>query len=470
MKFLLSLLAVATSALSLAQDRPPNFILIFADDLGYGDLSCYGQTNYRTPHLDQMAKEGARFTDFLVASPGCSPSRAAILTGCQPVRIGLPGVLGPNSKIGLNPKEETIAELLKRVGYKTAIFGKWHIGVNNLMPPAHGFDEYYGLPYSNDMWPKNGKTWPPLHYYEGFQKRELVDSLVDQGEITGNLTRRAVDFIDRHKDEPFFLYVPHPMTHVPIAASPRFLGKSGAGLYGDTMMELDWSVGEILKSLKRNGIDDNTLVVFTSDNGPWLPYGNHSGVTGGLREGKGTTFEGGVRVPMIARWPGKIPANRRVDALTTALDVLPTFANLAKAPMPREKIDGFNAWPLWSGETNATPYRAFPYYIWPGNLEGIRIGRWKLHFPHPHRHQQSAPGMDGARAGEVRIDIGLSLFDLGNDLFEQNNVADQHPDIVEKLTVVANGIRQKLGDRKLGIPGSEIRPPGQVIFEDEAGQ
>ena len=440
----------------------PNFVVVFFDDVGWGDFSCYGQTNYKTPNIDRLAAEGMRMTDFHSVSPVCSPSRAGLLTGCLPTRVGIPRVLFPPSKTGLNPNEETIPELLKQRGYKTAIFGKWHLGLKNLMPPTHGFDEYYGIPYSNDMWPFYSTNQPPLHWFDGYEQLDEIKDLNDQGLMTGKITEKAVDFINRNRKNPFFLYVPHPMTHIPLAASPKFEGSTGAGLYADVMAEVDWSVGEIAKALEKNGIDKNTVFIVTSDNGPWLVYGNHAGVSGGFREGKITTFEGGMRVPMIVRWPGHIPAGTVNDTFSTMMDILPTFANLADAPSPKLKIDGHDVWPVWSGQTTATPYRSFPYYAGNGGLHAVRGGRWKLVLPHNYHKPNEPRGMDGKNGGAKNVPIELSLFDLQADPYETKNLVDQHPELVEKLQKVANGYRQQLGDTITKTKGSEVRPPGQV--------
>lgn len=442
--------------------RPPNFVVIFCDDLGYGDLSCHGNKAYRTPNLDRMAREGMRFTNFYAASPACSPSRASLLTGCYPTRVSVPQVLNPDSKTGLNPQETNLASLLKPLGYATACVGKWHLGVKNLMPTRQGFDYFFGLPYSHDMWPTNGKNWPPLWLYEDERPIEEIKSLDQQGELTGRYTKVAVDFIEKNKNRPFFLYLPHSMPHVPLAASKRFLGKSGAGLYGDVVQEIDWSVGEIFKALRKNGLDQNTLVVFSSDNGPWRPYGDHAGSTGGLREGKGTTFEAGFREPGIFRWPGKVPAGIVSDAMATTMDLLPTIAALAGAKLPNKKIDGHDIRPLIFGEPNAvTPYKWF-YYFWPDELQAVRSGDWKLHVPHRHRFQTELAGTDGKPAGEVTREIGLSLYDLSKDPGETTNVADRYPEIVRRLLRLIEIGREELGDSITKTKGSEVRPPGRV--------
>jgi len=442
--------------------RPPNFVVIFCDDLGYGDLSCYGNKAYKTPNLDRMAREGMRFTNFYVAPPACSPSRASLMTGCYPTRVSVPQVLGPESKIGLNPEETNIANMLKPLGYATACIGKWHLGVKNLMPTRQGFDTFFGLPYSHDMWPANGKNWPPLWLHQDEEPIEEISTLDQQAELTGRYTKAAVDFIRKNKDRPFFLYLPHSMPHVPLAASKRFLGKSGAGLYGDVVQEIDWSVGEILKTLKQNGLDTNTLVFFSSDNGPWRPYGDHAGSTGGLREGKGTTFEAGFREPGIFRWTGKIPAGTVSDEMATTMDILPTIAALAGAKRPEKKIDGHDIRPLIFGEPNAaTPYKWF-YYFWPDELQAVRSGDWKLHVPHRHRFQTEPAGTDGKPAGETTREIELSLYDLSKDPAETTNVADQHPHVVRRLLRLIETGRAELGDSITKTKGSEVRSPGRV--------
>jgi len=442
--------------------RPPNFVIIFMDDLGYADIGSFGAQGYETPHLDRMAAEGMRFTDFYAAAASCTPSRAALMTGCYPQRVGLPNVLGPGAKIGLSDSETTIAGMLKPLGYATACYGKWHLGhLPQFLPTRHGFDEYFGLPYSNDMWPKhpeNPKAYPDLPLIEG---ERVVAYDPDQTQLTTWYTERAVRFIEKNQDRPFFLYVPHSMVHVPLFVSDKFKGKSKQGLFGDVMMEVDWSVGEILDTLRRLDLDQDTLVVFCSDNGPWLSYGDHAGSAGPLREGKGTTFDGGQREPTILWWPGRVPAGTVCREPATTMDMLPTIARLAGAKLPAHKIDGKDIWPLASGQSGAkSPYEAFFYYSgW--NLDAVRSGKWKLHFPHGYRTLAGRPGGTGgipAKYESAKID--LALFDLENDLGEQNNVADQHPDVVRRLQGLAEAMRQDLGDGK--AEGKGRRPPGKA--------
>ncbi|HEV2294008.1 MAG TPA: sulfatase [Tepidisphaeraceae bacterium] len=456
---LLSLLPVSVRA----QERPaslPNVILVFADDLGYGDLGCYGGKN-PTPNLDRMAEQGIRFTDFYVAQPLCTASRAALLTGCYPNRIGLLGALGPRAQIGINDRETTLAELFKSRGYATAIFGKWHLGhLPQFLPTRHGFDEFYGLPYSNDMWPKHPTMkFPDLPLMEGEQTLELNP---DQTKLTTSITQRAVDFIERKRGEPFFLYVPHPMPHVPLFVSDKHAGKSGQGPYGDVIQEVDWSVGQILEVLKCHDLDQRTLVIFTSDNGPWLSYGDHGGSARPLREGKGTTFEGGVRVPCLMRWPGQIPAGTVSGAPAGTIDLLPTLAKLIGVELQRDErsIDGRDIWPLISGKPDATSPREALFFYWNQELQAVRSGKWKLHLPHGYP-RPNPPG-SGGQPGPVKpMRIELSLYDLEQDPGETLNVAADHPDVVKRLEALAEACRDDLGDAATKRQGKNVRPPGK---------
>ncbi len=459
-------------------DEPPNIVIIFIDDLGYADIGSFGKNDFATPSLDRMADEGRRFTDFVTATAVCSASRAALLTGCYHRRVSIAGALGPNAKHGLSSDEVTIAELCKQKGYATACFGKWHLGHHKpFLPLQHGFDEYYGLPYSNDMWPlhpeyvdlpegaaKRKQGYPDLPLIEG---NEIVDAEVtgeDQAQLTVDYTRRAVDFINRHHDQPFFLYVPHTMVHVPLFVSDQFAGKSGCGLFGDVMMEVDWSVGEILDAIRANGIDEKTLVVFTSDNGPWLSYGDHAGSALPLREGKGTMFEGGYRVPTLMWWPGKITAGTSCDELASTIDLLPTVARLIDVPLPDHKIDGKEILELMAGiEGAVSPHEAFYCYYRGGELQAVRDRRWKLHFPHQYRTMEGQPMGGGGRPGRYRQEqIGPELFDLKNDIGETTNVADQYPDVIAYLQRHAEIARTELGDKLTDRQGSEIRPHGKL--------
>ena len=446
------------------ESRLPNFVIVFIDDMGYADVGCFGAQGYETPNIDRLAAEGVRFTDFYAAASSCTPSRAALLTGCYPQRVGLPNVLGPRAKIGISDQEVTIAQMLKPLGYATACYGKWHLGDEpRFLPTHHGFDEYFGLPYSNDMWPRHPETpkdYPDLPLIEGDKVIQLDP---DQTQLTTWYTERAVQFIEKHKDGPFFLYLPHSMCHVPLFVSDKFKGKSKRGLFGDVIMELDWSVGRIMSTLKRLGIDRNTMVAFCSDNGPWLSYGDHAGSAKPLREGKGTSFDGGQREPTLMRWPGRIPAGKICREPLTTMDLLPTIARLTGAKLPDHAIDGKDIWPLIAGDSGAkSPHEAFFYYNgWA--LEAIRSGKWKLHFAHGYRTLNGRPGGTGgvpAKYEQARIDA--ALFDLENDIGEQHNVADQHPDVVARLQRLADEMRQDLGDSLQKTTGAGRRPPGRV--------
>ena len=385
---------------SANREKSPNVVIIFIDDLGYADIGPFGAKAYSTPHLDEMAKSGRRFTDFVTSTAVCSASRAALLTGCYNKRIGISGALGPTAKIGINAEEMTLAELVKQKNYATACFGKWHLGHHKqFLPLQHGFDHYLGLPYSNDMWPyhpryvdlpaddpKRKNNYPPLPLIEG---NEIIDAEVtgeDQEKLTTQYTEKAVEFINANADKPFFLYVPHSMVHVPLYVSDKFKGKSGAGLFGDVMMEVDWSVGQIIGALKKNNIEDNTLVVFTSDNGPWLSYGKRAGSADPLREGKGTMWEGGYRVCTLMQWPSKIPAGTTCDELASTIDLLPTVAAMIDAPLPKKKIDGKDIRPLMFGAIGAkSPHTHFACYYKGGELQAVRDRQFKLVFPHKYR-------------------------------------------------------------------------------------
>ena len=463
--FWIAFCAWASTALAKEQ-RPPNVVLIYCDDLGWGDLGCFGAKKIRTPNIDSIARRGTRFTSFYVAQAVCSASRAALLTGCYANRLGIHGALGPNQKIGLNPEEVTLAEVLKPRGYATAIVGKWHLGrPTELLPTRQGFDEYFGLPYSNDMWPQNDNaakgTYPPLPLIEGDR---VIEETPDQSLLTRRYTDRAVSFIQRSARAPFFLYLAHSMPHVPIFVGSRFAGRSRQGLYGDVIEEIDWSVGEVLKTLKRNGLEKDTLVIFTSDNGPWLSYGQHGGSAGPFREGKGTSFEGGIRVPCVMQWPGHIPQGRTNDTPLMTIDVLPTVARLAGADLPPRKIDGLDVWPILRGDRGATnPHAAYFIYYNQGDLLAVRSGDWKLFFPHTSQTLGGKPGgTNGVPAPYQRLAVGTELYNLRQDPAERVNVIAVHPEVRDRLLALAEGAREELGDRRLQRVGSGVRPPGRV--------
>jgi len=434
-------MTVACNAEQVTEDtqRSPNIVIFFTDDMGYADLSCYGSKVCTTPNLDALAKRGMRFTDFYVTAAVCSASRSSLVTGLYPPRAGIRGALGPKNKNGLKPEFTTIAEAVKPVGYATACIGKWHLGhLPQHLPTSHGFDEYYGLPYSNDMWPWHygdqdrgvigNPNWPDLPLIDGVETVELNPR---QESLTPRYTKRALDFIDRSKDKPFLLYYAHSHPHIPIAASDKFKGSTGKGLYADMIAEIDDSVGQVVKRLEKHGLTENTLVIFASDNGPWTKFGNYAGETGPLFGDKGTTFEGGTRVPGIFCWPGKIPAGKETDAIASTLDLLPTIVAITGGQKPAQELDGHNIAPLLLGETDKSPTEVF-YYQYGGHMQAVRVGDWKLHIPHKWR-KVVEPGMDGQPGKQGYPTIELSLFNLKDDIGESKNVAEQNPEVVKQM-------------------------------------
>jgi len=456
-------------------NNSPNIIIILMDDMGYGDIGVTGALNYQTPNINKLANEGMRFTNFLVGQPICSASRAALMTGCYPNRINLTGALMPKSDIGINSSEILMPEMLKTKGYKTAMIGKWHLGDSfKFLPLQNGFDKFYGLPYSNDMWPVNfdgtsatddslnpKKSYPQLPIMEGNKIVALIKNFKDQDKITTDYTSIAISYINQTTNQPFFLYLAHSMTHVPLGVSEKFRGKSKQGLYGDVMMEVDWSIGEIMKALVKKGIDKNTLIIFTSDNGPWLKYGNHTGTNGGFREGKGTPYEGGQRVACIMRWKGVIPNGTICNQLCSTIDLFPTIAKLVGASLPVHKIDGVDISDLMKGDFNACPRKYFYYYYSKNDLRAVRRDNWKLMLPIKHdlsneifsRGKNRLPGETGYK------DISLALYDLANDPNEFYDVKDQYPDVLADLLKVAEIARIDLGDNVTGRkPSLNVRP------------
>jgi len=406
-------LGAAAGALAAAPSRPPNIVFIFCDDLGYGDLGCYGSP-IRTPHIDNLARDGARFTHFYSANPVCSPSRASLLTGRYPTRVGVPRVLFPRDSVGLPDSETTLAQLLKRVDYKTMAVGKWHLGhLPQFLPTNRGFDEYFGIPYSNDMTPR-----PLLHNTQTLEEPARLDTL------TARYTEQAVGFIERSRTSPFFLYMPHTFPHIPLDASPRFRGKSPMGIYGDVVEEIDWSVGEVLAALRKHGLEGNTLVMFSSDNGPWF-----QGSPGRLRGRKGMTLEGGMRVPFLARWPGRIPKGHTCSGLAGTIDVLPTVARLCGAPASANPVDGVDIWPLLSGRANQVERDVYLYFD-NLHLQCARLGDYKLHLAR-YNTQAYNPAPAG---GRVNLPLARpELYDVARDVDESYDIAAEHPEIVRRI-------------------------------------
>lgn len=455
------------------EDGLPNIIIVFTDDQGYADLGCYGATDLETPNIDRLASEGVRFTDFYASQAVCSSSRASLLTGCYSERVGIIGALSPFSKVGLNKNEITIAEILKEKGYNTAIFGKWHLGDDTTFSPLNnGFDEYYGLPYSNDMWPVNydgvpmekgrKSNYPELYLMNGKYKDKPVSTLQDQGSLTQIYTKKAIDFIRRNSDNQFFLYLPHSMPHVPLGVSSEFDGVSSQGMYGDVISEIDWSVGEIMEALKEEDIINNTIVIYTSDNGPWLNYGNHAGSAKPLREGKGTAWEGGCRVPAIISWPGMVTPGREINSMASTIDLLPTIAEIVGAQLPDHKIDGISIKNLLIEDLNNGPRDHF-YYYYERQLCGVRKGNWKLVFPHKYRSYLGVePGNDGYPGPYNKGEAGLELYNLKYDIGEKYDSAEFYPSIVKQLEALGDSARHDLGDNLTKTRGKGVRKPGRL--------
>ena len=481
------MVAIALFANSTAKSADnasrPNIVLILADDQGYSDVGCFGAKGFRTPNIDQLAEQGTRFTDFYVAQAVCTASRAALMSGCYSNRVGMAGVLNHESRTGIHPDELLLPEILKKQGYATAIYGKWHLGTLPAFHPGeNGFDDWLGIPYSND----NGPLHPIVKGIPGlplFDNDKVVATDPDQSQFTRMFTERSVKFITANKDRPFFLYVPHVMPHVPIFASDRFKGTTQEGLYGDVIEELDWSVGQIMATLHEHGLDEKTLVIICSDNGPFLSYGSHAGHAVPLREGKLTTFEGGVRVPCVMRWPGHVPAGRTCDTPFMTIDLLPTLARLAGGELPTKTIDGKDVRPILIGEKGAeSPHEALFFYA-GRELQAVRAGKWKLHLPHDYLtvagktrtdgkpanfenlkpESMSMSGIRGiaSRHGYKVAKIGLSLFDLSANPGETKNVAEAHPEVVKELLAHAERARAELGDELTNTVGTGVREVGK---------
>jgi arylsulfatase A-like enzyme len=445
--FLLLLAALLAPALSAA--RPPNVVVIFIDDMGYGDIGPFGATKQRTPHLDRMAKEGMKLTSFY-ATPVCSVSRAQMMTGCYGARISVPGVYFPGQSVGLNPSEVTVAERLKEKGYATQMVGKWHLGDQpEFLPTRQGFDHYLGIPYSNDMLKKSAETKVPV--VPLLRDEKIVELMDGEGQrrMVELYTKEAVDFIGRHKDQPFYLYYAHNAVHTPIWPGAAFAGKSQNGRFGDWVEEVDWSVGQVLDALRTQGLDKDTIVIFTSDNGPWLTKGADGGSAGPLRGGKGSTWEGGVRVPTLAWWPGRIPAGSVNDAVAATIDLLPTFVSLAGGTVPATPvIDGRDITPILLGQSKESAREAH-YYFAGYDLQAVRQGRWKLAL---------TPQPEGMGKQAAKTSPGLRLYDLDAEIGEQTDVAAQHPDVVAKLKALADKMAAEIG----GKTPTARRPAGEV--------
>ena len=448
------------------KESKPNIVFILADDLGYADLSSYGSEFINTPFLDEMALNGAKLTSYYSSQAVCSASRAAILTGAYSNRIGINGAFGPKSKRGINENELLISEMLKENGYKTGIFGKWHLGdADKFKPTRHGFDEFFGILFSNDMWPFHPEF--PNAFPDDlllYRNEKPIETLIDQSDLTKRITDESVRFINENKDNPFFLYIPHPQPHVPLFASNEFNGSTGEGLYADVITEIDFSVGRVLEALEKNGLSENTIVVFTSDNGPWLSYGDHAGSSGIYREGKGTAWEGGQRVPCIVKYPDEISAGTVIDEPLMGIDWLPTFASLTDSKLSSNKIDGKNIWPLLTSETNKSPHEALYFYYKQNELHAVRSGDWKLYFPRSYRSLNGRPGgIDGI---PVKYDQNIvsenELYNLKSDPKELNNVLNDYPEIVSKLDKMGEDARYDLGDNLTNVKGSGSREVGKI--------
>jgi len=433
---------------NIKNSTQPNIVLIFLDDSGWADFKPFGNPDYPTPNVDRLAQEGCCFNNFYVPQAVCSASRAALLTGCYPGRTRIFNAHPPQAR-GLDPKFATMGEVLKANGYKTAVFGKWHVGDQpDTRPLARGFDECCGLMYSNDMWeyhPQNPEYWAqwPLQFWENDKVAIERVTPNEQKMLTTWYTEHAVDFINRNKENSFFLYVPHSMPHVPLFCSEKFEGKSGMGLYADVMMEIDWSVGKIMEALQVNDLDKNTVVIFTSDNGPWISYGNHAGKTP-YREAKATGFDGGIRSALIIKYPGRIKENTVSEKAFCSIDLLPTICHLTKSNLPANEIDGKNVWDLISNQSKAVNPHEYYAFSTGENLEGVisADGKWKLHLAHQYRTLVK-PGMDGQAGKYKQAQVELSLFDMKNDPYESVNVIDKYPQIGSTLNQFAQQHKDK---------------------------
>lgn len=437
-----------------AQSDLPNIVIILTDDLGYTDVGAYGAPKIETPNIDDLASQGMKFSQFYVENL-CSPTRAALLTGSYAKRVGVSTVFWPDSDDGLNPGEITIAELLKERGYTTATIGKWHLGhLKPFLPTSQGFDYYFGLPFSNDMGPNARPAKGPYDPLPVMRNEEVIERGPDQAMLTKRYTSETVQFIEENRDQPFFIYMAHTMPHVPLYASEQFRGKSEFGLYGDAVEEIDWSTGQIMNALEDQNLTENTLVIFLSDNGPWLQKGSDGGLATPLRDGKGTSWEGGHRVPAIFRWPEEIPSNTTNDAMVTIMDLYPTIANITGVDMPIDRvIDGKDIRPLLSGQSDESPHEIYFYYRLK-QLQAVRMGDWKLHLEGTRRDYNN---VHYNYSSDFNFQQREELYNLTEDVGEQRNLVLDHPDIVKKLKQAVEEHKEEIekNSRPLGVVDDE---------------
>ena len=466
LKYLSTLLVIFLFGCSKSTEKSPNIVFILTDDLAYADLSSYGSEFIETPNLDKMADDGVKMTSYYAAQAVCSASRAAILTGCYPNRLGISGAFGPKSKRGINPDEFLLSEMLKENNYKTGIFGKWHLGdAEKFLPTNHGFDEFYGILFSNDMWkfhPERPEGYPDdLMLY---RNETPIQSIIDQSDLTKDITDESIRFIEENKDNQFFLYIAHPQPHVPLFASKDFNGSTGNGLFADVISEIDFSVGRVIEALEKNNLTENTIVVFTSDNGPWLCYGDHAGSSGIYREGKGTAWEGGQRVPCIIKYPSEIKAKTIIDEPVMGIDWMPTFSHITGSKLSDNKIDGKNIWPLLTQKENKSPHEELYFYYRQNELHAVRSGNWKLYFPRSYRTLNGKPGgKDGMPVKYEYNEVKSNeLYNLKEDPSEMKNVYMENIEKAKELEKMGENARQELGDALTSIVGDGVRKIGTI--------
>ena len=466
LKHLSTLLVLFLFGCSKSIEKSPNIVFILTDDLAYADLSSYGSEFIETPNLDKMADDGVKMTSYYAAQAVCSASRAAILTGCYPNRLGISGAFGPKSKRGINPDEFLLSEMLKENNYKTGIFGKWHLGdAEKFLPTNHGFDEFYGILFSNDMWkfhPERPEGYPDdLMLY---RNETPIQSIIDQSDLTKDITDESIRFIEKNKDNQFFLYIAHPQPHVPLFASKDFNGSTGNGLFADVISEIDFSVGRVIEALEKNNLTENTIVVFTSDNGPWLSYGDHAGSSGIYREGKGTAWEGGQRVPCIIKYPSEIKAKTIIDEPVMGIDWMPTFSHITGSKLSDNKIDGKNIWPLLTQKENKSPHEELYFYYRQNELHAVRSGNWKLYFPRSYRTLNGKPGgKDGMPVKYEYNEVKSNeLYNLKEDPSEMKNVYMENIEKAKELEKIGENARQELGDALTFRVGDGVRKIGTI--------